>query len=157
MILGSGRRDGRKCLMRPEAQQVLNRDVLINSFKSPGNLKIRAKLEAGLSREQILTHISRVKVEKPPRREESSLQPLLRILPGRWAPSLRGVAPGMRRLWAASERCPQESVRRETHGLTASLTRAWRHSAVCVTERTESSLNSKAAPLLTAACSLQDA
>lgn len=59
--------------MRPEAQQVPNRDVLINSFKSPGNLKIRARPEAGLSWEQILIHISRVKVEKPPRREESTV------------------------------------------------------------------------------------
>lgn len=72
VFLGSGRRDGWKCLMRPEAQQVLNRDVLINSLKSPGNLKIRATLEAGLSREQILIHISRVKVEKPPRLCEES-------------------------------------------------------------------------------------
>ena len=47
---------------------------LINSLKSPGNLKIRARLEAGLSQEQILIHISRVKVEKPPRlREESTV------------------------------------------------------------------------------------
>ena len=72
MFLGSGRRDGWKCFMRPEAQQVLNRDVLINSLKSPGNPKIRARLEAGLSREQILIHISRVKVEKPPRLCEES-------------------------------------------------------------------------------------
>lgn len=50
--------------MRPEAQQVLNRDVLINSLKSPGNLKIRARLEAGLPQEQILIHIRRVKVAR---------------------------------------------------------------------------------------------
>lgn len=69
--------------MRPEAQQVLNRDVLINSFKSPGNLKIRARLEAGLSREQILIHISGVKVEKPPRLHEESKSAAAPVRPPR--------------------------------------------------------------------------